>query len=176
VYVNNDTLTEIVLNLYGAFLKNKLEKMRVPLIELLNNDVENQMNGFLTKTLETLNTTNFDETIISPQFKLNIKNIDVLWKRFFPPCMLNLNQKLKLYNHLKHDGRRQLWLFLKGCGMDVTDNQAYFSKHFASKISVSELKGHMYNIQHAYGLVGKRQAERPKNCRNIITGPAPKKD
>ena len=34
----------------------------------------------------------------------------------------------------------------------------------------------MYNIEHAYGLVGKRQAERPKNCRNIITAPAPKKE
>jgi DNA primase large subunit len=37
--------------------------------------------------------------------------------------MLNLNQKLKQSNHLKHEGRRQLWLFLKGCGMDATDNQ-----------------------------------------------------
>jgi DNA primase large subunit len=34
----------------------------------------------------------------------------------------------------------------------------------------------MYNIEHAYGLVGKRQPERPKNCRNIITAPAPKKE
>jgi DNA primase large subunit len=34
----------------------------------------------------------------------------------------------------------------------------------------------MYNIDHAYGLVGKKQPERPKNCRNIITGTAPKKD
>lgn len=90
--------------------------------------------------------------------------------------MLNLNTKLKQYNHLKHEGRRQLWLFLKGCGMDVNDNQAYFHKHFASKVSASDLKSHMYNIQHAYGLVGKKQPERPKNCRNIITGPAPKKE
>jgi hypothetical protein len=34
----------------------------------------------------------------------------------------------------------------------------------------------MYNIEHAYGLVGNRQQERSKNCRNIITGAAPKKD
>lgn len=45
-----------------------------------------------------------------------------------------------------------------------------------SKVSASDLKGHMYNIEHAYGLVGKKQPERPKNCRNIITGPAPRKD
>ena len=90
--------------------------------------------------------------------------------------MLHLTQKLKKFNHLKHDGRRQLWLFLKGCGMDVHENKEYFHRHFASKLAASDLKSHMYNIEHAYGLVGKRQHERPKNCRNIITGAAPKKD
>ena len=90
--------------------------------------------------------------------------------------MLNLNTKLKQHNHLKHDGRRQLWLFLKGCGMNLADNKDYFSRHFASKVTGSELKAHIYNIEHAYGKVGKKQPERPKNCINIITGPAPKKD
>ena len=131
--------------------------MQVAVIEMLNNDVENQMNAFLRKTLDTLNTTNFDDTLINNQFKLNIKNVDALWKRFFPPCMLNLNQRLKQSNHLKHEGRRQLWLFLKGCGMDVTDNQTYFSRHMGSKVSASDMKSHLYNIQHAYGLVGKKQ-------------------
>ncbi len=72
--------------------------------------------------------------------------------------MLNLNQKLKQSNHLKHEGRRQLWLFLKGCGMDATDNQQYFRNHMQLKVSNSDLKNHMYNIQHAYGIVGKKQS------------------
>ena len=131
--------------------------MQVAVIEMLNNDVENQMSAFLRKTLDTLNTTNFDDTLINSQFKLNIKNVDALWKRFFPPCMLNLTQRLKQTNHLKHEGRRQLWLFLKGCGMDAADNQTYFSRHMASKVSASDMKSHLYNIQHAYGLVGKKQ-------------------
>jgi DNA primase large subunit len=158
-------------------LKAKLEKMRGPVIEMLNSDIENQMSAFIRKTLETLNTTNFDDSsILNSQFKLNLKNVEQLWKRFFPPCMMHLNQKLKQYNHLKHEGRRQLWLFLKGCGMEAHDNKEFFRKHFMNKVSGSELKGHMYNIEHAYGLVGKKQPERPKNCRNIITGPAPRKD
>jgi DNA primase large subunit len=91
------------MNLYGTFLKARLEKMRGPVIEMLNGDVENQMSAFIRKTLETLNTTNFDDAaILNSQFKLNIKNVESLWKRFFPPCMMNLNQKLKTYNHLKH--------------------------------------------------------------------------
>ncbi len=176
VYMNIDSMMELVQNLYAASLRVKLEKMRIPIIEMLNNDVENQMSSFIRKTVETMNSSNFDETIINNQFKLNLKNIESLWKKFFPPCMQQLNKRLKEANHLKHEGRRQLWLFLKGCGMEVSDNMEYFRKHLASKVSASDLKSHMYNIQHAYGLVGKKSAERPKNCRNIITGPAPKKD
>jgi DNA primase large subunit len=37
------------------------------------------------------------------------------------------------------------------------------------------MKTHLYNIEHAYGLQGKRKAENAWKCRNIITGTAPKK-
>lgn len=38
------------------------------------------------------------------------------------------------------------------------------------------MKTHMYNIEHAYGLQGKRKAEGAWKCRNIISnGTAPKK-
>jgi DNA primase large subunit len=177
VYMTISCVGELVANLYAAFLKGKLEKMRGPVIEMLNSDSENQMSAFIRRTLESLNTSNFDDSSLAgSQFKLTLKNVDALWKRFFPPCMMHLNARLKQFNHLKHEGRRQLWLFLKGCGMDAHDNKEYFRKHFMSKVSVSDLKSHMYNIDHAYGLVGKKQVERPKNCRNIITGPAPRKD
>jgi len=123
VFMNVDCMTDLILNLFCIHLKTKLEKMRVAVVDLLENDVENQMSGFIRKTLDTLNTSNYDESLINNQFKLTIKNIEGLWKRFFPPCMLNLTTKLKQNNHLKHEGRRQLWLFLKGCGMDVHDNK-----------------------------------------------------
>jgi len=34
--------------------------MRGPVNDMLNSDTENQMSSFLLKTLDTLNTTNFD--------------------------------------------------------------------------------------------------------------------
>jgi DNA primase large subunit len=177
VYLTISCLTELVTNLYGAFLKGKLERMRGPVTELLAGDSENQVSAFIRKTLETLNTSNFDDSSLqNSQFRLTLKNVESLWRRFFPPCMMHLSQKLKQFNHLKHEGRRQLWLFLKGCGMDAQDNKEFFRKHFMAKVSTSDLKSHMYNIDHAYGLVGKKQPERPKNCRNIVTGPAPRKD
>lgn len=39
VYLNIDCMINLLENLYGAYLKNKLEKMRIPVIEMLNNDV-----------------------------------------------------------------------------------------------------------------------------------------
>lgn len=71
-----------------------------------------------------------DEEKMQENYKLTLRNIDYLSQRFFPPCMLNLNQNLKKSRHLKHDGRRQLWGFFKACGMDVHDNKEYFRRHF----------------------------------------------
>lgn len=63
-----------------------------------------------------------DETKMNGKFNLTLKNLDALAK-FFPPCMMDLKQQLKIHRHLKHDGRRQLWGFFKACGMDVHDNK-----------------------------------------------------
>jgi len=41
--------------------------------------------------------------------------------------------------------------------MDVNDNKQYFSKYLGLKVSNSELKNHMYNIEHTYGLVGNKK-------------------
>ena len=60
VYMNLESTTTLVLNLYCGFLKEKLQKMRVEVVDLLNNDVENQMSGFIRKTLDTMNNANFD--------------------------------------------------------------------------------------------------------------------
>lgn len=64
-----------------------------------------------------------DEVKLNDNHKLTLRNIDYLSNKFFPPCMLNLNQHLKVNRHLRHDGRRQLWGFFKACGMDVHDNK-----------------------------------------------------
>jgi DNA primase large subunit len=115
-----------------------------------------------------------DEAKMQGKFSLTLKNADVL-NKYFPPCMINLQQNLKLNHHLKHDGRRQLWNFFKACGMDIHDNKEYFRRHMESKVTASEMKQHIYNIEHAYGLQGKRKAENAWKCRKIITGNAPKK-
>ena len=112
---------------------------------------------------------------LNENHKLTLRNIDFLSNKAFPPCMLNLNQHLKIYRHLRHDGRRQLWSFFKACGMDVHDNKQYFRRHFEGKVTAQDMKGHMYNIQHAYGIKGNKKDQRSWACRGIISNPGPKK-
>ena len=64
--------------------------MRVAVVDLINSDVENQMSGFIRKTLDTMNNSNFDETLIKNEYKLTARNIEGLWKKFYPPCMMHL--------------------------------------------------------------------------------------
>lgn len=45
--------------------------------------------------------------------------MNALAKRSFPPCMLNLMNVLETTRHLRHEGRRQLILFLKVAGLTL---------------------------------------------------------
>ena len=60
VYMSIDNMTTLVLNLYCNFLREKLAKMSLAVIDLVNNDVDNQMSGFISKTLDVMNNANFD--------------------------------------------------------------------------------------------------------------------
>lgn len=76
--------------------------MRTQTERLLENDVENQLKPFMDKAISSINMSTIEETELNSEFKLNIKNIDAVQKKYFPPCMLHLNKKLKENNHLKH--------------------------------------------------------------------------
>lgn len=102
---------------------------------------------------------------------LNLKNLELMSVKSFPPCMRLLYDMLKKHHHLKHHGRMQLWLFLKGAGMTVEDQLRWWGSLWANnKVFEKEIR---YNIRHAYGLEGKRTSYSCFNCRKIITGPRP---
>ena len=54
--------------------------------------------------------------------KINLGNINAYAKRSFPLCMKQLYDGLKKDHHLKHFGRLQLGLFLKGTGLSLRDS------------------------------------------------------
>jgi DNA primase large subunit len=101
--------------------------------------------------------------------------IDTLASTSMPLCMKNLHQALKMQHHLKHGGRMQYGLFLKGAGLQLEDAISFWRQHFCKKMSVDDFnKKYAYNIRHNYGKEGKRKDYTPYNCMKIITGEPPK--
>jgi DNA primase large subunit len=53
-----------------------------------------------------------------------------LAKRSYPMCMKNLHWRLKEKHHLKHMGRMQYGLFLKGIGLSLEDALQFWRSEF----------------------------------------------
>jgi len=89
--------------------------------------------------------------------------------------MSTLYAALKGENHLKHGGRMQLGLFLKGIGLSLADALAFWKASFARRTPPEKFdKEYAYNIRHNYGKEGKRTTYTPYGCIKIIqSAPGP---
>lgn len=90
-----------------------------------------------------------------------------------PLCMRQLQDGLKADKKLKHWGRLQYGLFLKGAGMSMEDALLFFQRHFSIVTGEKFQKEYAYGIRHMYGKEGKRASYTPYNCSKIIMGNAP---
>ncbi|WVQ83184.1 hypothetical protein IAT38_005323 [Cryptococcus sp. DSM 104549] len=96
--------------------------------------------------------------------------VDEVARKHFPPCMLAMHAKLKKDHHLKHFGRLQLTLFLKGIGLPLEEALIFWRRGFGSTITDDKFnKEYKYNIRHNYGQEGKRANYPPKSCQQILT-------
>ncbi|KAK4052341.1 DNA primase subunit pri2 [Microbotryomycetes sp. JL201] len=99
--------------------------------------------------------------------------VPALARHSFPFCMRSLQQTLEESKHLKHNGRQQYNLFLKGIGLSVEEAVAFWRTSFKLVTDDKFNKEYRYNIRHGYGLEGSRKNYQPKSCQQIITGPVP---
>lgn len=109
--------------------------------------------------------------------------------------MRHLHESLKQYHHLRHYGRLQYVLFLKGIGLPLEENLKMWRMEFSrGSIPVDKVKKlidilfcfvlkismflkfekeYAYNIRHSYGKEGKRTSYTPYSCLKIITSHLP---
>ncbi|KAJ1752015.1 DNA primase subunit pri2, partial [Coemansia sp. RSA 1821] len=86
----------------------------------------------------------------------------------FPLCMQHLHAQLLKDHHLRHGGRMQLGLFLKGIGLSLQEALVYWRRAFSSMTDDQFQKGYAYNIRHNYGMEGRRADYAPYSCHRVI--------
>ncbi|BDA49539.1 DNA primase large subunit [Coccomyxa sp. Obi] len=113
----------------------------------------------------------------SPQDVVTAAQIPFLAKQSFPLCMQNMYNRLHSDAHLKHWGRMQLGLFLKGIGLPLEGALKFWRAEFAPKTTAEKFdKEYAYNVRHNYAKEGKRTDYTPYSCLKIISTPVPKGD
>lgn len=116
------------------------------------------------------NESNTDDQLLSERIKA--ADVTKLAQTSFPLCMKRLVEQLTERDHLKHGGRMQLGLFLKGIGLPLEESLAFWRHHFTKRgrMTVERWeKEHAYNIRHNYGMEGSRISYSPPSCSKIIS-------
>lgn len=105
--------------------------------------------------------------------QITASNIDSL-SQHFPACMSHLHRSLRRDAHLKHFGRLQYSLFLKGIGLNLEECLMFWRRSFHKIDDDKFNKEYKYNIRHVYGDVGGDSNRRgggysPFSCQKILT-------
>ncbi|RDW71078.1 DNA primase large subunit [Coleophoma cylindrospora] len=108
-----------------------------------------------------------------PGADISARNIDAL-SSSFPLCMQNLHRSLRRDAHLKHFGRLQYGLFLKGIGLSLEESLVFWRTSFNKITDDVFNKEYRYNVRHSYGDVGGDSNRRgngytPFSCQKILT-------
>lgn len=93
-------------------------------------------------------------------------------------CMTHLHRSLRRDAHLKHFGRLQYSLFLKGIGLNLEEALVFWRSSFSKITDDTFNKEYRYNVRHVYGDVGGDSNRRsggysPYSCQRILTEHAP---
>ncbi|XP_041968170.1 DNA primase large subunit-like [Aricia agestis] len=96
--------------------------------------------------------------------------------KFFPPCMLNLHQHLRMRHRLSHNERFYYSLFLKDIGMPIEESVKFWKLEYCQEPRDTcvcchnwnkDEKKYLYGIRHLYGLEGGRKTYWAKGCQFI---------
>ena len=102
--------------------------------------------------------------------KVTVAMLPALAKESFPLCMSVMMDSLKRTHHLKHTGRQQLGLFLKGIGLPLEEAMRFWRTEMAAVAPGDAFdKQYAYNIRHNYGKEGKRADYTPHSCMKVIS-------
>ncbi|XP_068143313.1 DNA primase large subunit [Drosophila tropicalis] len=162
-YVNTHDLVSIV----GTKQQDEIEQ-GLQAAKLLIDDVE--ADERIARMLKALHTsyTGKDYTV-SREIAVPIESLDQLSKTSMPLCMRICHEHIRTQHHIKHGGRMQYGLFLKGIGVTLEDSIRFWRDEFSKKMDVDKFtRSYEYNIHHNYGKKGSMVNYSPYSCLKII--------
>ena len=172
-YVPMREQTSMIMTEFSNRLEKALELTSRALPRLDEDDRLSPILNHLAKNFATPDAAFADSDAALPGAPINASSIDNL-SQHFPLCMKNLHNTLRQNSHLKHFGRLQYTLFLKGIGLSLEDCLVFWRHSFKLITDDTFNKEYKYNIRHAYGEVGGDANRRgrgysPYSCQKILT-------
>ncbi|EXJ58327.1 DNA primase large subunit [Cladophialophora yegresii CBS 114405] len=172
-YVPMREQTSMVLTEFTTRLEKALELTSRALPRLDEDDRLTPILNHLSKNFATPDAGFSDSDSSVPGAPITAANVDNL-SQHFPLCMKHLHNTLRKNNHLKHFGRLQYTLFLKGMGLTLEDCLLFWRQSFKLLTDDQFNKEYRYNVRHAYGDVGGDANRRgrgyaPYSCQRILT-------
>ncbi|PIN08357.1 Eukaryotic-type DNA primase, large subunit [Handroanthus impetiginosus] len=167
-YVAMNQVVSLVMTQYRSYLSKALVLTNRKWTSMIREQEKDR----LTPIVEALSTSYLGPDYSQPKEygEISLKDIDHVAKNSFPLCMRHLFEKLREDHHLKHGGRMQLGLFLKGVGLKLDDALAFWKAEFSRKVGAERFdKEYAYGIRHNYGKEGKRTDYTPYSCQRIIS-------
>ncbi|KAI6692207.1 hypothetical protein NL676_019917 [Syzygium grande] len=155
-YVAMNQVVSLVVTQFRSFLSKAL----ILTNRKWTSSIKEQEKDRLTPIVEVLST-----SYLGPDYS------QIIWLRVLSLSVWrHLYEKLKEDHHLKHGGRMQLGLFLKGVGLKLDDALAFWRAEFSQKVGAERFeKEYAYNIRHSYGREGKRTDYTPFSCQKVIS-------
>ena len=165
VYVPHSKLYSILV----ARFRSDLSKQLVLLSHVSTATEDLRVGSFVKNVAHSL--TQPSKDFQNSTSTINASNVASM-QSHMPLCMQQLQTGLERDKHLRHWGRLQYGLFLKGAGLSMDDALQFFQKHFTKVTGEEFQKQYAYNIRHMYGKEGKRATYPPFGCTKIIMGNA----
>ncbi|KAI6093216.1 DNA primase, large subunit [Hypoxylon rubiginosum] len=172
-FVPSKELPSMVIAEFTKRLDRALELTARALPRLDEDDRLKPILDHLSKNFVTPDASYSSGTSTVPGAEITARNVDNL-STHFPLCMQHLHRSLRRDAHLKHFGRLQYTLFLKGIGLNLEECLVFWRSSFHKITDDTFNKEYRYNVRHAYGDVGGDSNRRgggysPFSCQKILT-------
>lgn len=162
-YIPHKDFISVLSGQYKTHLKHSLAIAAQHLSEI---EQDERLVGLLKGLHQTYTGTDYSDT----KSLIPIETLDSLSVKSFPLCMRQLHEQLRAAHHLKHGGRLQYGLFLKGIGVTLEDSLRFWREEFTKLMDLDKFeKQYAYNVRYNYGKEGSKRNYSPFSCMRIIS-------